>query len=159
MLKAFKDYPYSHDALSYAYDVVKRHRAASKEIIQACQRFIDDLTRDFKYTYDVDLAEKACAFIEKLPHTKGKWAARKETLVLEGWQRFIVCNLFGWVNEAGLRRFRKAYLKVTRKNGEVPDGSSDRPLYVYEGWGNTGQKFTRVLPRKSRHGKSSVPRD
>ncbi len=70
------------------------------------------------YIYDVAKAEKACKFIEQMPHTKGKWAAQKKKLILEGWQCFIVCNLFGWVNESGLRRFRKAYLKIPRKNGK-----------------------------------------
>lgn len=118
MLKHFKDYPYSHSALTYAYDVVNSHRLACKEIIQACQRFIDDLQELDGYFYDVDKAEKACKFIEQMPHTKGKWAAQKKKLILEPWQKFIACNLFGWVNESGLRRFRKAYLKIPRKNGK-----------------------------------------
>ena len=118
MLKAFDDYPHSKDAYIYASQVVKGHIPACKEVIQACQRFIDDLNRGFDYFYDATLAEKACKFIEKLPHTKGKWAARKQNISLEGWQKFIVCNLFGWVNEEGLRRFRKAYFKIPRKNGK-----------------------------------------
>lgn len=118
MLKHFKDYPHSRDALSYAYDVVKGHRLACKQEKQACQRFIDDLQGLDGYFYDVDKAEKACAFIERLPHTKGKWAARGQKLILEAWQKFAICNLFGWVDESGLRRFRKAYMKIPRKNGK-----------------------------------------
>lgn len=118
MLNHFKDYPHTHDALSYAFDVVKGHKPACKTERQACQRFIGDLQNLEGYFYDVDKAEKACAFIERMPHTKGRWAAKKQLLVLEGWQKFAVCNLFGWVNQAGFRRFRKAYLKVTRKNGK-----------------------------------------
>jgi phage terminase large subunit-like protein len=56
--------------------------------------------------------------MEKMPHTKGRWAARRERLVLAGWQCFIVCNLFGWCDLEGLRRFREAYLKIARKNGK-----------------------------------------
>ena len=118
MLKAFNDYPHSKDAYIYASQVVKNHIPACKEVHQACQRFIGDLTRDFDFDYDATKAEKACKFIENLPHTKGKWAANKNDLELEGWQKFIVCNLFGWVNSSGLRRFRKAYLKICRKNGK-----------------------------------------
>jgi phage terminase large subunit-like protein len=87
-------------------------------MIQACQRFIDDFNRDFEFVFDPVLAERACRFIENLPHTKGRWAAKGENLKLEPWQKFIVCNLFGWVNERGLRRFRIAYVKVPRKNGK-----------------------------------------
>ena len=118
MLRALDDYPHSQDAYIYASHVIKGHIPACKEIKQSCQRFIDDFFRAFEYQYDASKAEAACKFIENMPHTKGKWAAKKQDLKLEGWQKFIVCNLFGWVNSAGLRRFRKAYLKICRKNGK-----------------------------------------
>ena len=119
-IEAFKDYPHSQDAVTYAFQIIKGRIPACKEVIQACQRFIDDLNRDFEFVFDAVLAEKACKFIEKLPHTKGKWAARKQDLTLGAWQKFIVCNLFGWINPDGFRRFRKAYLKIPRKNGKSP---------------------------------------
>ena len=118
MLQHFEEYPHSRDALAYAYDVTTGHKPACKEEKKACKRFIDDLQGLDGYFYDVGKAEKACSFIEKLPHTKGKWAAKRQKLKLEPWQKFIVCNLFGWVDESGLRRYRKAYLKVPRKNGK-----------------------------------------
>lgn len=118
MLSYFENYPHSKDATAYAYDVINGHRAACKEEVQACQRFIADLQGLDGYFYDVEKAEKACSFIQKLPHTKGKWAAKRQKLNLEGWQKFIICNLFGWVDKSGLRRYRKAYLKIPRKNGK-----------------------------------------
>jgi phage terminase large subunit-like protein len=118
MLKAFNNYPHSKDAYIYASHVVKGHIPACKVVQQSCQRFIDDFNREFDYLYDASIAEKACSFIEKLPHTKGRWAAKKENISLEPWQKFIVCNIFGWVDGAGMRRFRKAYLKIPRKNGK-----------------------------------------
>ena len=117
MLNYFDKYPYSQSALTYAYNVANGHRPGCKEERQACQRFIDDLQHLEGYHYDVAKAESACKFIEQMPHTKGKWAAQKKKLVIEGWQRFIVCNLLGWVDKQGNRRFRKAYLKIPRKNG------------------------------------------
>ena len=118
MLNYFDKYPYSQSALTYAYNVANGHRPGCKEERQACQRFIDDLQHLEGYHYDVAKAESACKFIEQMPHTKGKWAAQKKKLVIEGWQRFIVCNLLGWVDKQGNRRFRKAYLKIPRKNGK-----------------------------------------
>lgn len=118
MLSAFKGYPNCQDAYIYAQHVVNGHKPACKWERLACQRFIDDLNRDFEFTFDSEKAEKVCRFIQKLPHTKGKWAAKKQKLKLEPWQTFIVVNLFGWVNENGYRRFRVAYLKIPRKNGK-----------------------------------------
>ncbi len=40
-------------------------------------------------------------------------------IVLEGWQIFFVAGLFGWEHRVtGLRRFRRAYLEVARKNAK-----------------------------------------
>jgi len=118
MMQYFKDEKHSSDALAYAFDVINGVRIGCKEEIQTCQRFIDDFNRDFEYSYDVEKAEGICSFVELMPHTKGKWAAKQLKLKLENWQKFILCNLFGWVNKDGFRRFRKAYLKIPRKNGK-----------------------------------------
>jgi phage terminase large subunit-like protein len=57
--------------------------------------------------------------MQLMPHTKGKWAAKKERLVLQPWQCFIECNLFGWVHkQTGKRRFRECYEEEPRKNGK-----------------------------------------
>jgi phage terminase large subunit-like protein len=58
-----------------------------------------------------------CAFIEKLPHVKGRWST--PTIVLEPWQCFLLTTIFGWVNENGLRRFRKALVVTPRKNSKT----------------------------------------
>ena len=119
MIKDFDGYPHTQDAIAYAHHIVKGHRAACKPVRQACQRFIDDFAREsFPYKYSAEKADKVCRFIENLPHTKGKWASQKQSLSLESWQKFIICNLFGWVNAKGFRRFREGYLKIPRKNGK-----------------------------------------
>jgi len=120
MIDAFAEYPHCQAAVTYAFHVVKGHQPACKSVVQSCQRFIDDLSRDFDYQFDPVLGERAVRFIENLPHTKGKWAAQKQNLELEPWQKFIVVNLFGWIDHTGWRRFRTAYLKVPRKNGKSP---------------------------------------
>lgn len=75
----------------------------------ACQRFLDDLKRqkktDFLYVFDKKKADREVRFIEMMPHTKGIWAAKQQKLVMEPWQCFIECNLFGWINKTtGLRK-------------------------------------------------------
>ncbi|MBT8123897.1 MAG: terminase large subunit [Gammaproteobacteria bacterium] len=114
----FENAPHCHQAWLYANHCVKGHKLACKWEQLATQRFLDDLDRDFPYNFDAKLAESACKFIELLPHVKGKWARDRLTLELEPWQCFIICNLFGWIDGEGLRRFREAYLKVARKNGK-----------------------------------------
>jgi len=89
----------------------------------AIDRQADDLAREpseqWPWVFDADRAARICAFLELLPHIKGKWAREGRLLVLDPWQCFIVTTVFGWVHRVtGLRRFREAYIEVPRKNGK-----------------------------------------
>lgn len=106
-------------AEKYVADVLSDARPACRWVKLACRRHIDDRARhDFEWTYDEKRAERACKIISLLPHTKGVWAKRRQLLELEGWQCFIVCSLFGWVNAQGLRRFTELLIMVPRKNAK-----------------------------------------
>lgn len=110
--------PHVFIAIEYAEQVRDGEITAGRLCRRACLRFLSDLHKDWEYQLDTYEAERACEFIESLPHIKGEWAKRGELLVLQPWQCFIVVNLFGWVNEHGLRRFRTAYIEVARKNAK-----------------------------------------
>lgn len=108
----------------------------------ACQRHRDDLKagrrKDYPFRFDAVKANRACAFVTRFPHTKGRWAAQREPFVLQGWQAFIVCSLFGWLRKKdGLRRFRKSYLKIPRKNGKS-DLAARIGLYMFAADGEHG---------------------
>lgn len=113
----------SESARTYAADVIEGRIPAGKYVRLACQRFFDDLERqcreDWPYRFDEGKADRACNFMQLMPHTKGRWAAKKERLTLQPWQCFIECNLFGWVHkETDKRRFRESYEEEPRKNGK-----------------------------------------
>ncbi len=112
--------PFHLRARRYADSVVAGEILACKLTRLACERFLRDLAReDWQWQFDNDLADRACGFIECLPHIKGQWARQRLKITLEDWQVFIVCNLFGWVSrETGLRRFITCYLEVARKNAK-----------------------------------------
>jgi phage terminase large subunit-like protein len=116
-----QDYPLTAD--NYAYDVISGQIPASQYIKLACQRHIDEKKEqespDFPYQFDDQKAVKVCRFVEAQYHTKGKWAQKKENLILEPWQIFFLCCVFGWVRkDNGYRRYREALLLVPRKNGK-----------------------------------------
>jgi phage terminase large subunit-like protein len=105
----------------YAKDVVSGKVVAGELVIAACRRHLDDLQRgdDFPYCFDDAKANRVIDFIQLLPHVKGKWASKRELLVLQPWQAFIVASIFGWVHkDTGLRRFREVYAEIPRKNGK-----------------------------------------
>ena len=110
-------------AANYARDVVHGRLPAGKHVRIQARRYLDELKlqrkRDFPFRFDVEKANRVCRFIERLPHSKGKWAAKKELIRLEPWQVFVIAVPFGWIRKAtGLRRFRKIILIVPRKNGK-----------------------------------------
>lgn len=126
-------------AKKYAKDVLAGKVAAGKYARLACQRFVDDLKRkDWPYRYDAEKADRAVKFMQLMPHTKGRWSAKKERLVFQPWQCFIECNLFGWVRkDSGLRRFRFSYEEIPRKNGKSIRLSA-RGLFLFAADGEAG---------------------
>jgi len=116
-------YPNVNAANKYAREVVSGRIVACKYVVLACQRHLDDLAeskkKSFKYRFDRNAAERVCKFIQKMPHTKGKWARLGLKLKLEPWQMLQYVVVFGWKRKKdGLRRFREAYTEVPRKNGK-----------------------------------------
>lgn len=120
---------YVERARNYAEDVLSGRILACKYVKLACKRHLNDLKRaeeaDFPFFFDTKKAQKACRFIELLPHTKGKWAvgtpgkAGSNLIKLEDWQCFGVCSVFGWLRKSdGFRRFRVWYEEVPRKNAK-----------------------------------------
>lgn len=114
---------YVEAAQKYAQQVQAGEIPACKWTRLAVDRQIEDLEREpgeqWPWVFDADRAARICAFLELLPHIKGKWARDGRLLVLDPWQCFIVTTVFGWVHRVtGLRRFREAYIEVPRKNGK-----------------------------------------
>lgn len=68
--------------------------------------------------FNPDKGQLAVDFFEKmLTHCKGEKAG--QPFMLEPFQKAIVGNLFGWVRDDGLRRYREAFLYEPRKNGKT----------------------------------------
>lgn len=122
---------YADRARAYAQRVAAGEEVAGKFERLACQRFLDDLARQgaegFPYRLDEAAGARCCRFLELLPHIKGQWAKpeyvdgrlRYAKLRLEDWQVFIVMNVIGWLHQTtGLRRFRRVYEEVARKNAK-----------------------------------------
>ncbi|ACC76141.1 terminase TerL endonuclease subunit [Paraburkholderia phymatum] len=120
--------PHVVAANKYARDVIAGKVPAGKYVRGACARHLADLdkskSKSYPFVFDAAAGERACAFIEKLPHTKGKWARMGERLVLSPWQCFIIVCVFGWKRRKnGMRRFRELYAEIPRKNGKSQIGA------------------------------------
>jgi phage terminase large subunit-like protein len=106
-----------HPAEQYIADVLDGKIPVSKYVRQAVQRHVDDVLDGHKrgLTFDRGEAQFAIACFAFFRHSKGQWAG--QPFVLSPWQQFIVWCLFGWMRK-GLRRFRRVYIEIARKNGK-----------------------------------------
>lgn len=122
-MAAKKTYPLVKAAEAYARQVISGKIPACKWIKLACRKHLDELklskSADFPYYFDPAKAERVAKFLQLLPHTKGKWASKRELIKLEGWQLFSVCIPFGWLRKKDdTRRYRTILIFVPRKNGK-----------------------------------------
>ncbi len=106
---------------AYIDDVISGRILASKKVIAACKRHLRDMDKaandpDYPWCFDAALAARPVRFMEKyLAPTKGAI----DHMELLGWQIFVLCSIFGWVDkETRLRRFREALVLVGRGNGK-----------------------------------------
>ena len=109
---------YTNRAVGYAKAVMSGEIVAGRYVKKACQRFLDDLKRkDWRWSYKIKPAEHVCSFMENgINHIKGPLAG--QLLTLEDWQCFILCNVYGWEDEDGIKRFQYVILEIARKNGK-----------------------------------------
>lgn len=139
-------------AAQYQTDVLGGMIPACQAVRLACERNRRDLDRQstagFPYRFDPDAARRICRMAEMLPHIKGPKAmvighddgGRRiwNPIVLEPWQCWIYCTMFGWLHATtGLRRFRVALILVPRKNAKSTMGAIIA-LYMLTADGESG---------------------
>lgn len=110
--------------MDYARSIVDGTKVAGKEIVQACQRFLDDLENPL-YEFNPKDAEFVIQIIEKtFVHDKGErldgTPLRGAPFLLEPWQMFIIYNLIGFYQiGTKIRRYKEAFIFIPRKNGKT----------------------------------------
>ena len=115
---------YAERADAYAAAIIDGSIPANRLTRLAAERHVSDRAREaandpaFPWAFDVDAVEHICAFIESLPHIEGPLANAESLLLLDEWQVFVCASINGWRDGNGLRRFRRAYIEVPRKNGK-----------------------------------------
>ncbi|WP_246309275.1 terminase large subunit [Paenibacillus alginolyticus] len=115
----------THPTTQYALDVVEGRIVAGKYVILSCERHLRDLERqgtsEFQYVFDEEKANKVFDFASKYcRHIEDGLSVRKgDPVILDDFLLFIVGSIFGWVHQlTRMRRFRKAYEQVARKNSK-----------------------------------------
>jgi phage terminase large subunit-like protein len=91
------------DGILYAVQVVKGEILVCRNIKLVCQRFLDQLeNKSWQYEFHVKYVEHFLNFIETLKHTKGPDAGKP--LILEPFQIFLICAIYGFRHKKDLSR-------------------------------------------------------
>ena len=115
---------YAQRAIKYAKDVVARKIIIGEDVVNACQRFLNDLKRDDLEFRPRD-ADAACAIMEGLiVHRKGEdingLPLLGKPFMLDDWEVFCTYNILGFYYiGTEERRYKEAFIMVARKNGKT----------------------------------------
>ena len=114
------------ELIDYAEKCISGEEISGKKHGWACQRFLRDcqkeeaanvLAEEWPYYWDEVEAEKIVEWFSMLRHSKGDLA--RQPIVLTVWQKFNLCQLYGWREKAtGYKRFKQSFTEVGRKNAK-----------------------------------------
>lgn len=87
----------------------------------ACQRFLNDLNRignkDFPFYWNEEEAAKIVKWFTYLRHSKGELSGT--SIYLNSWQKFFICQIYGWRRvDNDRRRFKKSFIECARKQAK-----------------------------------------
>jgi phage terminase large subunit-like protein len=107
--------------IEYCHDVLNGDIVACEKHKWSCLRFLNDIEREgtdeFPYTFDEEKALHFLNWMALFKHTKGKLAGQR--IEPQPIQVFVFGNIYGWIHkETKLRRYKKAYWQVGRKNAK-----------------------------------------
>ncbi len=118
-----KQYPtILEELMVYSQEIIDGNIIACDKHRKACTRFLRDLERmenddGFPYYWDEQAAQKIVKWYKRNKHSKGVLTG--QPIILDSYQKFIVCNVEAWRHEdTEYRRFKYVYNQVARKNAK-----------------------------------------
>lgn len=121
-----------NELIEYSNDCVNQKISSCQKHVWACQRFLQDVEKskssDWLYYWDEAEAAKIVHWFTFLRHKKGVLAGKPINLTT--WQKFSLCQLYGWRRkDNGRKRFKKYFKEVGRKNAKSQEEAG---LALYE---------------------------
>ncbi len=108
------------ELIDYANKCISGEIKSCQKHKWACIRFLNDLKRSknkgIPFYWDEEEAQKIVKWFGYLKHTKGVLAG--QYISLTTYQKFSLCQLYGWRREDGRKRFTHYFKEVARKNAK-----------------------------------------
>ena len=139
------------DGVFYAVQVVRGEILVCRNVRLACQRFLNQLEdRAWAYEFHAKYAQHVLNFIKTLKHTKGPDAGKP--LVLEPFQIFIICAVYGFRSKRDLtkRMVTDVIIYIPRKAGK---STLTAAIALYElGFGESGAEVYSLATTRDQAG-------
>lgn len=136
------------DGVIYARDVARGEINVCQSVRLACQRFLNQYeNKEWEWVFDERFPQHVLNFISTLNHTKGHLAGTP--VVLESWQIFFICAVYGFRSKKDLTRrmVTDVIIFIPRKAGK---STLTAAIGLYElQWGEAGAEvFTLATNRE-----------
>ena len=103
--------------LLYWQEIQSNRILVGRKIYKTYEKIVHDLNNPGKFYYDELRAKHALYFIEEYcRHSQGELGGQK--VKLELWQKAMISTIFGFIDNDGLRKYRRAIWIVGKKNGK-----------------------------------------
>lgn len=103
--------------LEYWNDIQTDKVVVSKKIYKTYKKVVQDIENPGRWYYDDLRAKHAVYFIEEYcRHSQGEMGGQK--IILETWERAMISTIFGFIDNDGYRKYRRAVWIVGKKNGK-----------------------------------------
>ena len=137
--------------IQYASQVAKGEILVCRNVRLACQRFLDQLAnKTWEWEFHTRFVEHFLAFSETLEHTKGPDAGKP--LVLEPFQVFIICSMYGFrgKEDPNRRMVSDVIVFIPRKAGK---STLTAVIALYElAWGEAGSEVYTLATTREQAG-------
>ncbi len=101
----------------YWDDIESGRVVVPKKIHKTYKKVVHDMGNPGRWHYDNERANHAIYFIEEYcRHSQGELGGQK--IVLETWERAMIATIFGFIDNDGYRKYRRAVWIVGKKNGK-----------------------------------------
>lgn len=106
------------ELINYANDCISGKIISCEKHKWACERYLKDIKNtEFEFYWNEEEAQRVVKWFSYLRHSKGVLA--KQPIILTTWQKFLICQIYGWREKTTNRkRFKTGFIEVARKQAK-----------------------------------------
>lgn len=140
-------YPLAYNPVLEYWEAIETGKVAvCRKIRKVYKKLADDINNPGEWHYSPQRGNHIIEFAENYcKHSKGKFGGKP--VVLELWEKALLAGGFGFINDAGIRKYQRIILIIAKKNGKSLLASIVG-LYMLSADGEAGAEVYAVATKK-----------